>query len=75
MFKFISGILFAYFALPLLDSLGGLLTTWIESLKGNSSIKIAEFNKKVTELSDDSPKSVIGFALPDYENEDDANEY
>ena len=75
MFKFISGILFAYFALPLLDSLGSLLTTWIESLKGKSSIKIAEFNKKVTELSDDSPKSVIGFALPDYENEDDANEY
>ena len=75
MFKFISGILFAYFALPLLDSLGGLLTTWIESLKGNSSIKIAEYNKKVVELSDDSPKSVIGFALPDYENEDDANEY
>lgn len=75
MFKFISGILFAYFALPLLDSLGGLLTTWIESLKGTSSIKIAEYNKKVVELSDDSPKSVIGFALPDYENEDDANEY
>ena len=75
MYKFISGILFAYFALPLLDSLGSLLTTWIESLKGKSSIKIAEFNKKVTELSDDSPKSVIGFALPDYENEDDANEY
>ena len=75
MFKFISGILFAYFALPLLDSLGSLLTTWIESLKGKSSIKIAEFNKKVTELSDDSPKSVICFALPDYENEDDANEY
>ena len=75
MFEFISGILFAYFALPLLDSCGSLLSTWIESLKGNSSIKIAEFNKKVTELSDDSPKSVIGFALPDYENEDDANEY
>lgn len=76
MFKFILGILFAYFALPLLDSFGSLLTTWIESLKGNSSIKIAEFNRKVTELSDDSPKTAIGFAIPDsYENEDEDNEY
>ena len=63
MFEFISGILFAYFALPLLDSCGSLLSTWIETLKGNSSIKIAEQNKKIVELTDEPPKSVIGFAI------------
>ena len=75
MFEFISGILFAYFALPQLDSCGSLLATWIESLKGNSSIKIDEQNKKITELTDDSPKSVIGFAIPETQSEDEYDEY
>lgn len=75
MIQFISGILFAQFALPILDSFGSLILTWIESLKGNSSIKIAEYNKKVLSLDDESPKSVIGFRLPDsYENEDENDE-
>ena len=52
-----------------------LLTTWIESLKGDSSIKIAEQNKKIVELTDDSPKSVIGFAIPEEKSEDEYDEY
>ena len=62
MLEFIFGILFAQFILPLLDSLGSLLFAWIESLKGNSSIKIAESNKKVEELSkENTSNAVIGF--------------
>jgi hypothetical protein len=71
MIEFIFGMLFATYALPLLDSITGLIATWIESLKGKSSIKIAEYNQKVTALSDDSPKHAIGFAI---QSEDEYDE-
>lgn len=75
MIKFISGIMFAYLALPILDSCGSLITTWIESLKGNSTLKIAKYNKSVNELEDiKTTKSVIGFAIPDIQDEDDETE-
>ena len=75
MIEFILGILFATYALPLLDSIVSLISTWLESLKGKSTLTIAKYNKKVVELEDDSPKQAIGFAIPDLQSEDENNEY
>ena len=66
---FILGILFGNYIMPILDSLGSIVMTWCEAVKGKLAIKVAEYNMRIRKISDDEPKKrPIGFVM---EEEDD----
>ncbi len=75
---FIFGILFAYIAEPLLESIVGWIHIKIEANKGKSHITIAEHQKKIENIQEPiTPKAPqIGFAIPnpieeEWEEEDE----
>lgn len=62
--NFILGIIFATIGLTLLDFITAVIANLAELVKGWFSVKIADYNNQILNLtkSDDTP--VVGFAIP-----------
>ena len=60
---FIMGLVFGVSILPLLDSFTSLVLSFFEMIKSYFACVIARNNQKVQELSIDTPKHAIGFAI------------
>ena len=62
---FILGIIFATVGLTLLDFITALIANLAELVKGWFSVKIAEYNSQITNLTEtDNNTHVIGFSIP-----------
>lgn len=75
---FILGIIFIEVFLPILESIIGLIATYIEVLKGKMSIRIAEINIQLEQIKDtttiNNKKAYsIGFKIPDSNDKEDEN--
>ena len=70
---FIFGIIFIAFLYPIGDSLVGLLTTFLELVKGKITLKIAEYNSQIEKLAAEQEivTPIVGFAIPNIEEEED----
>lgn len=70
---FILGIVFVTYVIPLLDGISAWFLTWVEARKAKQSEIINLTNIKMrqaaTSAEDDSPKRLIGFRMPDEEEE------
>lgn len=70
---FILGIIFVTYVIPLLDGISAWFLTWVEARKAKQSEIINLTNIKMrqaaTSAEDDSPKRLIGFRMPDEEEE------
>ena len=70
---FILGIIFVTYVIPLLDGISEWFLTWIEAKKAKQSEIINLTNIKMrqaaTSAEEDSPKRLIGFRVPDEEEE------
>lgn len=74
---FVFGILFAQYIIPLLDGIGSLFLTFMESQKAKLSESINESNIRMRQAADreDNSKSPIGFSIPKKEvKEDEEND-
>lgn len=74
---FLLGMVFIILIYPILESIGTVIITALELVKGILSVKITYLNMTIKKLSnsDDLPKQIIGFRIPDNdENEEDFNE-
>ena len=62
--NFILGVIFATIGLTLLDFITAVIANLTELVKGWFSVKIADYNNQILNLtkSDDIP--VVGFAIP-----------
>lgn len=62
--NFILGVIFATIGLTLLDFITAVIANLAELVKGWFSVKIADYNNQILNLtkSDDIP--VVGFAIP-----------
>lgn len=64
--------------MPLVDGLLNVILTALEMVKGKLSVKITEYTVQIQKMStldeETTAKNVIGFALPDYEEEEDEEE-
>ena len=70
---FILGMLVVQAGFPLLDGLTALLLTILESAKGYFSVKVAEYNAKMRQITYDNPKgktNQIGFVFDEEEEEE-----
>ena len=67
------GLIFGVSVLPLLDSFTSLVLSFFEMIKSYFARIIATNNQKIQELSIDTPKHAIGFAigeeLEDYDDD------
>ena len=63
-------MVFALAIIPIVESAAAVVMTGLEVIKGKWSLKIADYNKQISNL-DDEPESshAIGFVIP--EEEDD----
>lgn len=76
---FISGILFYIIVIPVIESIGEILTTLLEIPKGKASAPVLKINKELQELQVDLEKHddavCMGFDITTsddyYEDEDD----
>lgn len=70
---FILGIIFVTYVIPLLDGISSWFLTWVEAKKAKLSEIINLTNIKMRQASasaeDDSPKRLIGFCVPNEEEE------
>ena len=70
---FILGIIFVTYIIPLLDGISAWFLTWVEAKKTKQSEIINLTNIKMrqaaTSAEEDSPKRLIGFRMPDEEEE------
>lgn len=70
---FILGIIFVTYIIPLLDGISAWFLTWVEAKKAKQSEIINLTNIKMrqaaTSAEEDSPKRLIGFRVPDEEEE------
>lgn len=70
---FILGIIFITYIIPLLDGISAWFLTWVEAKKAKQSEIINLTNIKMrqaaTSAEEDSPKRLIGFRMPDEEEE------
>lgn len=70
---FILGIIFVTYIIPLLDGISAWFLTWVEAKKAKQSEIINLTNIKMrqaaTSAEKDSPKRLIGFRMPDEEEE------
>lgn len=74
---FIFGIIFIAFLYPIGDSLVGLLTTFLELVKGKITLKIAEYNSQIEKLAAEQEivTPIVGFAIPNTEEEEEDDGY
>ena len=70
---FILGFTFASYLMPVLEGLGAWFLTWVEAKKAKQSEIINLTNIKMrqaaTSAEEDSPKRLIGFRMPNEEEE------
>ena len=75
---FLAGVAFAQWGIPLLDSLLSLILQKIEMRRGLLAEKITESSVKIEKMRDEPkekpPINQIGFALPDYEEDEDCDD-
>ena len=79
---FILGILFVEVATPVIESLVSLILSWIEVAKGKASLKISQLSLETAKLKKkaledyevDIKKNVIGFVLPEDDENDQEDE-
>lgn len=74
---FLLGIIFCQWVMPLIDGILNVILTALETVKGKLSVKITDYTIQIQNMSNpdtEIPKNVIGFALPDYEEEEDEEE-
>lgn len=67
---FILGILTVYIILPIVDSILNIILALLEVIKGSLTLKVAKYNKQITEL--ETPMKTerrIGFLVSDEEEE------
>lgn len=60
---FVMGLFFGIVMLPLLNGFTSLVLSFFEMIKSYFARIIAENNQKIQELSIDTPKHAIGFAI------------
>ena len=60
---FIFGLIFGLVMTPVLDGITSLMLSFFEMIKSYFACVIARNNQKVQELSIDTPKHAIGFAI------------
>lgn len=64
--------------MPLVDELLNVILTALEMVKGKLSVKITEYTVQIQKMStldkETTTKNLIGFTLPDYEEEEDEDE-
>ena len=76
---FILGFLLATIGNTIVESLCVMISCVTELVKSKISVKIVEYNQRITEASDDRPVRQIGFVLPETEGDeeqyDDCEEY
>ena len=74
MFEFLMGGLFLYILLPILESIMSAICTVIEVFKAKCSVKITEYNSKISQINStiDGPVThPIGFQYIPVEEEDE----
>lgn len=60
--NFIIGLIFGLSIQPLLDGFTSLVMSFFEMIKSYFAIKIATNDKKITDLSSEVKKNIIGFS-------------
>ena len=81
-FFFILGILLIEAGIPILEYLVSLILSWIEVAKGKASLKISQLSLEAAKLKKkaledyevDIKKNVIGFVLPEDDENDQEDE-
>lgn len=70
-------MIFIAYLCPIGDSLISVIVAFFEMVKGKIAVKTAEYNAQIKKLVNENSTSIhaIGFATPDYEEEEDDNEY
>jgi hypothetical protein len=68
LFYFILGAMFIQFFQPLIESILGLIMTWIEVVKAKISVKIAQYNTQIHETQG-TEKRVAGFVCEEDDND------
>jgi hypothetical protein len=75
---FILGIVFVQYMIPLFDGIIGWFLTWTEAKKAKQSEVINQTNIKMRQAAasaeEDPPHRVIGFRVPDEEEENEEDE-
>lgn len=75
---FILGIVFVQYMIPLFDGIIGWFLTWTEAKKAKQSEVINQTNIKMRQATasaeEDPPRRVIGFRVPDEEEENEEDE-
>lgn len=75
---FILGILFITYVIPLMDGISAWFLTWIEAKKAKQSEVINQTNIKMRQAAasaeEDPPHRLIGFRVPDEEEEYEEDE-
>lgn len=72
---FILGILFGNYIMPILDSLGSIIMTWCEAVKGKLAIKVAEYNHQISLIGEEEVQTYqIGFQAPPSAEEEEYDE-
>lgn len=59
-------MLFALFAIPILEELAGLLLTWMKVSEAKASVKITKMNKQIQDIAykeEEPKKRPIGFCV------------
>lgn len=70
--EFILGLIFGIAFIPLIDGFTSLVLSFYEMIKSYFALLIAINNQKIQELSTDTSKHVIGFAIgEEVEDSDD----
>jgi len=62
--NFILGIIFATIGLTLLDFITAVIANLAELVKGWFSVKIADYNNQILNLTKSEDTPVVGFAIP-----------
>lgn len=70
-------MIFIAYLCPIGDSLISVIVAFFEMVKGKIAVKTTEYNAQIKKLANKNSTSIhaIGFATPDYEEEEDDDEY
>lgn len=75
---FILGILFVQYIIPIIDGISTWFLTWVEAKKAKQSEIINDTNIKMRQAAasadQDPPKRLIGFQMPDAQEEEEDEE-
>ena len=71
-------MIFIAYLCPIGDSLISVIVAFFEMVKGKIAVKTTEYNVQIKKLANENSSSsihAIGFTTPDYEEEEDDDEY